>query len=71
MTDDLDAIMEDAALMRQLKAEIKGLPVILDVGRHTAGGAMCRYGGDICGDGKAQALDFIWRRIMLEASQGV
>ena len=71
MTEDLDSIREDAALMRQLKAEIKGLPVILAVEPHSAGGAMCRYGGDICGDGKAQALDFIWRRIMLEANQGV
>ena len=69
---ELDALREDAALMRRLKEEIKGQDVTLKVAPASGDCQMNGpTGSDICGDAKWYELMRVWRRIVLEANQGV
>lgn len=56
--ETLETLCEDAQLMRELKAQLRGVDVTLSINEHV-------------GYGHAQVLANIWRRIMLEANQGV
>jgi len=57
---ELDAIMEDAKLVRQLKEEIRGLKTQIAIS-----------GATKCGNARVLAVARVWRRIVLEANQGV
>ncbi len=59
-------IDEDGQLMRALKAEIRGLPVNLFIGNFAGKDGIVGIGTS----GK-WALYQLWRRIMLEANQGI
>ncbi len=67
---DYDQIMEDGQLMRQLKAEIRGLPVKLIV-EDFAPTSVSVFGPEGIGMAGKQVLARLWRRILLEANQGV
>ena len=70
MTTDQDSLVEDALLMRELKKQLKGLTIHLDV-HDFAGGDMFGPNGYRASREDQTQLRRIWDRITLEANQGI